>query len=455
MIQVRAKDNGDSTGSNVNASAWKSATITFNLAPALALSTHSISTYENAQVSAGTATVSDLETSANSLVLSWKVVDSTVLRHDSVYMGTVGSMRNIQLHPVHGTWGTSRITFTLTDSLGAAVADTLLLTVQAVNHAPTLTMKSPSLLATTWKGEQTFALASANWDDASTNQKGRFDLALSTASDTAYFSTLRIDSAGILHVLAKVDTSITVNFKIRAHDSAGTANGGVDTSGWSAIQTLKLVDTILDADGNSYRAKVLGTQTWMLSNLQQIAGIAACANDSCEKYGRLYTWEQALNMTEDDLAKAYSTGQAVHGICHEGWHVPTTAEWSALQNWSGDSSVYKLRSTDTWTDTSYHLGKAYPRAPTAGTDRYGFAIRATTTKSTANAATGDSESAKGALFWTASLGSESPYAFGVFAPSSAKAYLSGSILDSYYSFSATSLRCVKDSTERSYTWISP
>ncbi len=458
-IQVRAKDNGDSTGSNMDTSTWKNATLTFNVAPALVLSTHSVSTYESVQASAGTATVSDLETSVNNLALSWKVLDSTVLRHDSIYVGTTGSVRNIQLHPVVGSWGTSRIVFTLTDTLGGAVADTLILAVQAVNHAPTLIMKSPALLATSWKGEQTFALASANWDDASLGQKGRFDLTLSHPSDTAYFSTLRMDSSGALHVLAKIDTSIAVNFRFRAHDSAGTANGGVDTSAWSAVQTLQLVDTVLDADGNSYRAKVLGTQTWMLSNLQRVAGTAACANDSCGKYGRQYTLDQALvNPTQAELYQStYVTHTPIQGLCPEGWHVPTGGDWDTLKDWAGDSAFCKLRSKDVWTDTTYHLGKGYTRPPTAGTDRYEFGIFATTTKTTADASSGDAEHAMGALFWTSTFNTGSGnliFAEGFFAPDMITRY-KGDGGGFSYIYSTASIRCAKDTTERSYGWISP
>jgi|GEM_PF-1571962 uncharacterized protein (TIGR02145 family) len=457
-IQVRAVDN-DSVDPGNRYSAWKTASIYFNQAPSLALPTHALSTWENQTASVGAAAVSDPETSPANLALSWTVSDSTILPTSGVIATfSGGTSRNITLHPLAHRWGTVKVVFTVTDSLGATAVDSLTLTVNPVNHAPTLVLKSPTLLATTWKGEQTYALASVVWDDATPGQSGHFDIQLANATDSVYLSTLNVDSVGTLHVLAKLDTMVNIQFQIRAHDNGGTANGGTDTSAWSGLQTLQLVDTVLDADGNSYRAKVLGTQTWMISNLQRIVGTATCTNDTCGKYGRAYTWDQALNMTAEQIANAYSAGLPVQGICPERWHVPTSDEWSTLQIWSGDSSSFKLRSRELWTDSTQHFGM-WSGTSSIGTDRYGFSIHNTTIKSTASSATGDVEYTMGALFWTASLGRGGytipVYASGFFAPSTAGLFQSGDFTNSYYTFATASIRCIKDTTERSYTWISP
>jgi uncharacterized protein (TIGR02145 family) len=264
-------------------------------------------------------------------------------------------------------------------------------------------------------------------------------------------ATISVSSLGAIQVMPKVDTTITLNFTIRAQDSAGTANGGVDTSAWSSLQTLQLVDTILDADGNSYRAKVLGTQTWMLSNLQRIAGTAACAYDSCGKYGRLYTWDQAMNMT------SFATPYSHQGICPEGWHIPTSDEWGTLVIWSGDSGTYKLRSKDTWADTLNHQGINYITTG-VGTDKFNFSLWKTTHLTSSSAASGDFENSAGTNLWASSMASagSAPFAtFGIFENR-------GTIIlpsTSYPTLSAPTenapARCVKDTTERSYTWIVP
>jgi len=451
QIQVRAVDN-DSVDPGNRYSARKTTSIYFNQPPTLILPTHAVSTWENQPVTVGATTVSDQETSPANLSLNWTTSDSTILPTDSVFATfTGGTSRNITLHPVAHRWGTVKVMFTLSDSMGASAVDSLTLAVNPINHAPTLSLSIPPVIYS-YKGAQT--LGSVVWDDVSKSQAGRVEVNWQSPADTTY-ATISVSSVGAIQVMPKLDTTITLNFTIRAQDSAGTANGGVDTSAWSSLQTLQLVDTILDADGNSYRAKVLGTQTWTLSNLQRIAGTAACAYDSCGKYGRLYTWDQALNMTEEQLYETNQAGGLVQGICPEGWHVPKWTDWDTLQRWSGDSAYYKLRSQDSWTDTTYHLGKAYTSAPSTGSDRYGFSIKATTVKSVTSTSSGDMENAMGALLWESYGSGGGGYlpapTYGFFAPTTIGTFQSTST----YDYSYASLRCVKDSTERSYTWIAP
>ncbi len=98
-------------------------------------------------------------------------------------------------------------------------------------------------------------------------------------------------------------------------------------------------DNVIDIDGNNYKTIAIGNQTWMAENLkvtryrngnpislvsnnlqwQNTTTGAWCYynNDSINNtlYGKLYNWF-AVN-TE---------------ICPAGWHIPTDAEWSALEN---------------------------------------------------------------------------------------------------------------------------
>ena len=97
-----------------------------------------------------------------------------------------------------------------------------------------------------------------------------------------------------------------------------------------------------DTDGNNYAVVHIGTQTWMAENLKTTKyrngdGIATTTkttipndNTSCfqwaskndeknvAKYGRLYTWWAATD---------------ARGIAPAGWHVPTDAEWTTLENY--------------------------------------------------------------------------------------------------------------------------
>jgi len=115
-------------------------------------------------------------------------------------------------------------------------------------------------------------------------------------------------------------------------------------------------------DDRNYRTVQIGSQTWMAENLNYNASGSACYNnvpDSCAKYGRLYNWATVMN----GASSSTSSPSRVQGVCPEGWHVPSDAEWTALTNFVGSSAGNKLKSTTGWT---------YYSASTVGTDDYGF-----------------------------------------------------------------------------------
>ena len=105
-------------------------------------------------------------------------------------------------------------------------------------------------------------------------------------------------------------------------------------------------------DGKKYKIAQIGNQTWMAKNLNYAADNSACYENkggNCGKYGRLYNW---------DAAKS---------ACPAGWHLPNAAEWTALTDYAGGSSLAgkRLKSTAGWLDE-------YGRNNDNGTDRYGF-----------------------------------------------------------------------------------
>jgi uncharacterized protein (TIGR02145 family) len=73
----------------------------------------------------------------------------------------------------------------------------------------------------------------------------------------------------------------------------------------------------------------------MAENLNIKTGNSWCNRDTasyCRKYGRLYDWETART------------------ACPAGWHLPSSAEWDALVDYAGGSSVAgkKLKSKTGW-----------------------------------------------------------------------------------------------------------
>jgi hypothetical protein len=75
-------------------------------------------------------------------------------------------------------------------------------------------------------------------------------------------------------------------------------------------------------DNQKYRIVVIGDQTWFAENLRysttssspDIKGVCFNNAKSCEKNGRLYSWEEA---TKEKL-------------CPEGWHIPNRQDWGKL-----------------------------------------------------------------------------------------------------------------------------
>ncbi|MDR3013040.1 MAG: hypothetical protein LBU70_07505 [Chitinispirillales bacterium] len=128
---------------------------------------------------------------------------------------------------------------------------------------------------------------------------------------------------------------------------------------WPAPDTSTFIDP---RDGQTYRTVKIGTQTWMAENLNFNADGSACYADNapnCEFYGRLYDWATVMNGAPSSSAAP----SGVQGVCPDGWHIPSDAEWDILvryvdryvdQNFKSDRSSVgsiagqKLQARDSW-----------------------------------------------------------------------------------------------------------
>lgn len=216
------------------------------------------------------------------------------------------------------------------------------------------------------------------------------------------------------------------------------------------ITTLELllgVATLSDVDGNNYEYVQIGTQIWMAENLKVThyadgtpidlvtngttwsnlseTDKAYCfySNNEGTSYGALYTWAAATNGESSS-----QNPSNVQGVCPDGWHLPSDAEWAQLRDYIGITGAGgKLKETGTahWTSPN-----------TGATDEYNF----TGLPNGQRLDNGTFES-KGTYgyFWT-SKQSSSGIGSGVYL-----VYNSGSMLWSSTSKEiGRSVRCVKD-----------
>ncbi len=121
-------------------------------------------------------------------------------------------------------------------------------------------------------------------------------------------------------------------------------------------------------DKHAYRTVKIGEQTWMAENLNyeykiNSAGKAVtygnlCGADSCEVFGRFYTYAAAMDSAAVFSENGKGCGWGVNctpiypvpGICPEGWHLPDTAEYRTLFNAVGgtEKASLILRSPELW-----------------------------------------------------------------------------------------------------------
>lgn len=108
---------------------------------------------------------------------------------------------------------------------------------------------------------------------------------------------------------------------------------------------------IKDYDNNEYNTLQLGTQCWMKENLKTThyadgTSITLGSSSSTSSkyryypnnnssnvatYGYLYNWPAVMNG---------KTTECVQGVCPNGWHVPSSAEWTQLTNYVSSQSQY-------------------------------------------------------------------------------------------------------------------
>ena len=166
-----------------------------------------------------------------------------------------------------------------------------------------------------------------------------------------------------------LSSSLTVEQSSSSVDAI-SSNSNLSSSVIGPVSFGEMTD---ERDGQVYKTVKIGTQTWMAENLnyayphkgRRTDSISWCYNnvsDNCAKYGRLYTWEAAMDCHTqfgDDYEKCRRFhGNAMNnsldrnnykykGLCPENWHIPSGNEWDTLLS---TATITDLKSTSGWSN---------------------------------------------------------------------------------------------------------
>jgi len=260
------------------------------------------------------------------------------------------------------------------------------------NHAPVIALSPTSLVAKSYLGGFKLSAASVtSWGAGDSTQTGTWQVQQYAATDSQFLSGLSMTTNGTLDGTIKLDTSIILKVRFRLKDNGGTARGGVDTSVWSDWQSIQIVDTVLDAQGNSYRARRMPDgKVWMRENLHTKAPFGDTAwarspnvDPDSAKYlyhsGRNYTWAQAMALDSICDTSTCKPSGIQRGICPTGWHVSDLTEWQQLITSLGSSNTVdsiglrRIRAGSNW-KYFYHQQANNGTIPYSATDDFSMGV---------------------------------------------------------------------------------
>ena len=195
-----------------------------------------------------------------------------------------------------------------------------------------------------------------------------FDNIMSSGSGTGSFTV----------TLTNLQSGTTYYARAYAANSEGVAYGN-QVSFTTEAPFVCATSTVTDYDGNQYNTVAIGNQCWLKENMKathysdgtsiplgtgssSTTGYRYYPNNNSSnvaQYGYLYNWPAAVRGAS--FSSASPSG--VQGICPNGWHIPSSAEWTTLIDYVKSQSTYlcgndadnvakALASTTGWTNSS-------------------------------------------------------------------------------------------------------
>ena len=158
-----------------------------------------------------------------------------------------------------------------------------------------------------------------------------------TSTDKGFLIT-RVDTANIvapafgLMTLSPIDSCLYMFSGTTWMSMGGVGSNCPCTTSNNGGTPLNCGLPFTDArDNNTYGTVQIGNQCWMSENLNYITSSGnswILENNPINAgiYGRLYDWNTATNSTSSN-----TNPSGVQGVCPNGWHVPSDAEWKELE----------------------------------------------------------------------------------------------------------------------------
>ena len=232
---------------------------------------------------------------------------------------------------------------------------------------------------------------------------GSYDIVATNSSGCRAKVTMQVNVPGST-VADRTVKPCTVGSHAAQTGSAYTGNGHSGANhGLETVNGSGKITSVTDYDGNAYPVVQIGSQCWLAENLRvshspktgsNIVGTAVYQNYgsklalwynndestyAAKRYGILYNWCAAMDTAKPsdgsytyvEVATASNTSNYFdftpsgnhQGVCPLGWHVPTDAEWNAMElevngsdvsgsTGSRGSHAGKLSTGCDWSDSS-------------------------------------------------------------------------------------------------------
>lgn len=150
---------------------------------------------------------------------------------------------------------------------------------------------------------------------------------------------------------------------------------------------VNCVSTVTDIDGNVYNVVSIGSQCWMKENLktskfrdgtpiEQMTDHPSWENDWADATKPLFIYYDHKSTNNDKYGKLYNwlAVSDNRGICPDGWHVPTRAEWEQMIKQTGGIYDSKnIKATTGWNNNNNgNNSSGFTALPGGSMFGYGF-----------------------------------------------------------------------------------